>query len=44
MVNCEKCGRMMLQKHDDTDRMNISITWFRCVCGHWQFVPKKETE
>lgn len=35
ILNCEKCGSILLPKHEDTDRMNNPIQWFRCRNGHW---------
>jgi hypothetical protein len=42
MIACKECGNVLLEKHEDVDKHNVPIIWFRCRLGHWMSMTKKE--
>jgi len=42
MPICDKCGNVLLRKHEDTDELGKPIVWYRCKEGHWKSMPKAD--
>jgi hypothetical protein len=44
MKRCSKegCNKILIEKHQDTDRMGRLLQWYRCIGGHWVSEAVKE--